>query len=591
MSQTIVFITLVAMLALFISGVWRYDLVSLLALLFLVITGIIPASEAFSGFGHPAVITVAAVLVVSSGLSNAGVIDIISRWLFRIEHPRRQTAALTGVVTVLSAFMNNIGALALLMPVGIKMARKRDVSPSTLLMSLSFASILGGLITMIGTPLNIIIATFREDVVGEPFGIFDFTRVGLFVAAGGVLFLIIFSWKLLPQRETVSSREELFRIENYLTELKVLAESSLIGRPLREIGVLTDGGVQVVALERNDERTAAPSSFLTIQAGDIVVVEASTSDLRTLLKTDEITLEAREEPGEVAFTSDEISIIEAIVMPDSRILNKTIREIDLRKRFSVNMLAVARRGQRLRQRPGEIRFAAGDVLLLQGRSSTIQYVLPDLGCLPLADRNFQLGATPRKLWIGAAIFAAALGFSASGLIPIQIAFAAAAVMMILAGVISLRKAYESIEWHILILLGAMIPIGHALETTGGADFLSGQLLRLSNIIPPFVTLLLVLAITMLLANIMNNKAAAVIIAPIAINIAKGLGASIDPFLMAVALGAEFAFLSPVGHQSNILVMGVGGYEFTDYWRLGWPLALIVIIISIPLLLIFWPLGI
>jgi di/tricarboxylate transporter len=591
MSQLIVFITLIVMLALFVSGVWRYDLVALMALLVLVVIGIIPAPEAFFGFGHPAVITVGAILVVSRGLHNAGIIEIIAQWLFRIERPRLQTAALIGVVTVLSAFMNNIGSLALLMPVGIRMARKRDVSPSALLMPLAFASILGGLLTMIGTPLNIIIATFRADAVGEPFGIFDFTRVGFFVAAAGVLFIIVFSKKLLPHRETVDSREELFRVENYLTELEVPATSNLVGRPLRAVGELTDGGAQVVALERNDERVAIPSSFLTIHAGDILVVEASTEDLRALLKTAEIALEGHQELGEEAFTSDEISTIEAIVMPDSRILNKTVRDIGLRQRFGVNMLAVARRGQRLHQRLGEIRFAAGDVLLLQGRSSTIQYVLPNLGCLPLADRNFQRGTTSRNLWIGTTIFAAALGLAAFGLLPIQIAFAAAAVMMIVLGVVSLRQAYESIEWHILILLGAMIPIGHALETTGGADFLSGQLLRASNIIPPFATLLLVLVITMLLANTMNNKAAAVIIAPIAINIANGLGASVDPFLMAVALGAEFVFLSPIGHQSNILVMGVGGYDFADYWRLGWPLVLISIIISVPLLLIFWPLGI
>jgi di/tricarboxylate transporter len=534
---------------------------------------------------------VGAILVVSRGLYDAGVIDVIARWLFHIKRPRRQTAALTGVVALLSAFMNNIGALALLMPVGIRMARERDVSPSALLMPLAFASILGGLITMIGTPLNIIIATFHADAVGEPFGVFAFTRVGFFVAAAGVLFLIVFSWKLLPSRETVHSREELFRVGNYLTELEVPATSNLVGHPLREVGELTDGGVQVVALQRGDERTAAPSSFLIIQADDILVVEARASDLGALLKTAEIDLESHAELGEEAFTSDEISTVEAIVMPDSRILNRTVRDINLRNRFGVNMLAVARRGQRLRERIGEIKFAAGDVLLLQGRSSTIQYVLPNLGCLPLADRNLQFGTTSRSLWIGTAIFAAALGLAAFGLLPIQIAFAAAAVMMVVFGVTSLRHAYESIEWHILILLGAMIPIGHALETTGGADFLSDQLLRASSIVPPFVTLLLVLLITMLLANTMNNKAAAVIIAPIAINIAHGLGASVDPFLMAVALGAEFVFLSPVGHQSNILVMGVGGYEYADYWRLGWPLVLIAIIISVPLLLILWPLGV
>jgi di/tricarboxylate transporter len=591
MSQLVVFITLLVMLVLFASGVWRYDLVALLALLFLVVVGVIPAAEAFSGFGHPAIITVGAILVISRGLQNAGVIDVIAQWLLRIKNAHYQTAAITAVVAFLSAFMNNIGALALLMPVAIKMARERDTSPSVLLMPLAFASILGGLITMIGTPLNIIIATFRADAVGEPFGIFDFTRVGLFVAAAGVLFLILFSRKLLPHRETVDSREELFRVENYLTELQFPAASNLIGHPLRAVGELTNGGALVVALERNGERIAAPSSFLTIQAGDILVVEASTADLRALLKTAEIAMEGHGALGEEVFTSDEISTIEVIVMPDSRILRRTVRSIDLRKRFGVNMLAVARRGQRLQQRLGEIIFEAGDVLLLQGRTSTIQYILPKLGCLPLADRNFQLGSASRNLWLGTSIFAVALGLTAFGLLPIQIAFAAAAVLMVVFDILSLRHAYESIEWHILILLGAMIPIGHALETTGGADFLSGQLLRVSNILPSYATLLLVLIMTMLLANTMNNKAAAVIIAPIAINIANGLGASVDPFLMVVALGAEFVFLSPVGHQSNILVMGVGGYEFTDYVRLGWKLVLIAIIIYIPLVLLFWPLGI
>jgi di/tricarboxylate transporter len=589
MQQIIFFATVIVMLALFILGKWRYDLVALTALLFLVVVGIIPASEAFLGLGHPAVVTAAAVLVMSRGLANAGVVDAITGWLANIEHPRRQMAVLIGMLTACSAFMNNIGALALFMPVGMQMARKRGFSPSNLLMPMAFASILGGLITLIGTPLNIIIATFREDAVGTPFRVFDFAPVGLPVAVAGLLFMILFGWRLLPRREATVSRKDLFNIEDFTAEVRVLPDSRLVGRPLREVGLITDADTLVAGIVRGEERLAAPSSFFMIKADDVLIIQASTEDLETLINVAGLSLEGVDQGlGEEVLSSDEVSVIEAVVMPDSSIQSKTVRDINLRKRYGVNLLGIARQGQRLSERLVSTEFDAGDVLLLQGELKNLAHVRQTLGVLPLGERRLRL-SQPQQLLVTSVVVALGLGLAAVGVLPVQIAIVAVAIVLVFLGSMSLREAYESIEWHILVLLGALISIGHALETTGGAELLADQLLAVSQLVPPEVMVTLILITSMLLANMINNKAAAVLVAPIAISVARGLGASVDPFLIAVALGAEFVFLSPVGHKSNILVMGAGGYQFSDYWRLGVPLTIVALVVAAPLLLLFWPL--
>ena len=591
LQQTIVFGVLALALLLFVWGRWRYDIVALLALLVVTMTGIIPGDQAFAGFGHPAVITVAAVLVVSRGLRNSGVVDSLANLLFRLgKRPTVQVGALSSLVAVFSAFMNNVGALALLMPVAIRMARKNGRSPSLLLMPLAFGSLLGGLITLIGTPPNIIIATFRAETGAAPFRMFDFTPVGLGVVVAGVLFIALVGWRLVPQRKGAASREELFEIGDYITEVTIPEGSKLVDKRLRDLASLTDAEVVVVGLVRDERRQHAPSNFVKLQAGDLLIVEADSDDLRELVEAAGLKLSGSRKLGEEALGSnDQVGLMEAVVMSDSQMVRQTARSLNLRWRFGVNLLGVARQGTRLRGRLRNIRFQVGDVLLLQGPGETLSETLSTLGCLPLAERGLRLGR-PRRIFWGVAIFVAALATAAIGLLPVQVAFIGAAVAMLLANMLSLREAYESIDWSIIVLLGAMIPVGQALEVSGGAELIANGVLAASGQMPPVMTLVIILVGTMFLSDLVNNAAAAVLMAPIAISVAGGMGASADPFLMSVAIGASCAFLTPIGHQSNTLVMGPGGYQFGDYWRMGLLLEVIITGVSIPLIMLFWPLG-
>jgi di/tricarboxylate transporter len=587
--QIIVFAVLFLSLVFFAVGRWRYDIVALLALLVVAVTGIVPGKEAFSGFGHPAVITVAAVLVVSRGLMNSGLVDSIARATNSVgKAPTLQVLALTAFVTVCSAFMNNVGALALLMPVAIRMARNQKRPPSYLLMPLAFGSLLGGMTTLIGTPPNIIIATFRQQSDGIPFRMFDFTPVGLGIVLVGVFFISVVGWRLIPQRKGQTSREDLFKIQDYISEVRVPEQSKVLGKPLYELEKMTEGDVVVVGLVRGNWRVAVPSRFEILRAGDILVVEAGSEALKSFLHAAQLELGDSKDFLKDVIDSDEVSLIEAVVMSDAMIEGRTARTLGLRWRYGVNVLGVARQGMRIQERLGSIRFKAGDVLLLEGQTDTVQAALPVLGCLPLAERGLRLGK-PRRVALGVGIFACALVIAALGLLPVQISFSAAAIAMVVAGLISLREAYESIDWPILVLLGAMIPVGQALETTGGAELVANTLIRIPGEIPPEVAIGLLLVTTMLLSNIVNNAAAAILMAPIAITVAQHFLTVTEPFLMAVAVGSSAAFLTPIGHQSNTLVMGPGGYHFKDYWRMGLPVSILVAAAALPLIYWFWPL--
>ena len=588
-NQFIVFTVLLLSLILFIQGRWRYDLVALMALLAVTVTGLITGEQAFLGFGHPAVVTVAAVLVVSRGLQNAGVVEVIAKWLSRVgNRPTLQVASLSGLVAAFSGFMNNVGALALLMPVGLRMARTSKNPPSILMMPLAFGSLLGGLITLIGTPPNIIIATFRAQNGGEPFRMFDFAPVGLGVALAGLIFIALIGWRLIPQRKGHESREELFEVKDYLIEVMVPENSKMAGKFLRDLESSTEADIIVLGLVRGDLNVTAPSNYETIKTGDILVIQGDSEDIKTLINTAELEVAGDKKPGEEVLDSQDVSLLEAIVTMDSPMLNRTAASLNLRWFYGVNLLAVARRGLRLKERLKNIRFQPGDIILLQGKTDALQEAVKALRCLPLAERGLKIDE-PRRILFSLAIFGIALIAAAFGFLPIQVAFVSAAVAMIVTNLITLREAYESISWPIIILLGAMIPVGQALESTGGAQTVANLLLTWSGQMPPVITLIIVLVGTMFLSDLINNAAAAVLMAPIAVSIAEGLYTSVDPFLMAVAIGASCAFLTPIGHQSNTLVMGPGGYKFKDYWRLGLPLEIIITAVSIPLILHFWPL--
>ncbi len=611
--QLIVFGVLAATLVLFVWNRWRYDLVALGALLACALTGVVPADEVFAGIGHPAVISVAAVLVLSRGLLNAGVVDSVARRLMQVgDRPWAQVAALTGIVALSSGFMNNVGALALFMPVAIWMSRQSGRSPSYLLMPLAFGSLLGGTLTLIGTPPNLIIAGYRAEAGEAPFGMFAFLPVGAAVTVAGVLFIALLGWRLVPRRQEQEGNGDLFEISAYLTEVRVPEGCKYAGRTLHALigAVKEEADVQVIALVRGDERQRMPSTYEVLREGDILLVEADSDSLKALLdvtgvelaaNVDEHDDEAREERDatEQAVEQEkarkshksrhgELTLAEAIISPGSILVGTTASGLDLRERHGVNVLAVARQGQRLRQRLGKIRFAAGDILLLQTREDALQSTLNSLGCLPLASRGLSI-TTPRNVLLASAVFAITLATIAFGLLPAATALVTGALVMILVGLIPVGRIYESIDMPVIVLVAAMLPVGQALETSGGSQLIADALLSIGQSLPAAATLALLMVAVMLISNVVNNAAAAVLAAPVAISLARGMDASVDPFLMAVAIGASCAFLTPIGHQSNTLVMAPGGYRFGDYWRLGLPLSILVVLCAVPTILWIWPL--
>lgn len=590
--QLIIFGVLAATLALFVWNRWRYDIVALVALLVVALAGLVPPDQVFSGFGHPAVITVAAVLVISRGLLNAGVVDSLARQLTRVgNQPAIQVATLTGIVALCSGFMNNVGALALLMPVAVWMSRRGGRSPSFLLMPLAFGSLLGGTITLIGTPPNIIIAAYREQPPTPPFGMFDFVPAGAAITLCGILFISIIGWRLTPQREKQDAPEDLFEISSYLTELLVPGNCTFTGRTLYDLitSVRDDADIVVIGLVRAGKRQEMPSHYEVLQEKDILLVEADSDNLKALLDVTGLELaEAKGKGEKESARRGDLNLVEAIITPGSMLAGRTATNLDLRGRYGVNVLAVARQGRRLRERLGRIRFFAGDILLVQGSEESLQSALNDLGCLPLASRGLRIGK-PRNVLLATCIFVVALAVIAFKLVPPATALAGGAVVMALAGLISPGEIYKSIDMSVILLLAALLPVGKALESTGGSQLIADTLLAVSRSAPPSLTLVILMAATMLLSNLINNAAAAILAAPVAIHVAKGTESSVDPFLMAVAIGSSCAFLTPIGHQSNTLVMAPGGYKFSDYWRMGLPLSVLVVAVAVPVIMWFWPL--
>lgn len=596
--QIIIFAVLAATLGLFIWDKLRYDIVAVLALLTVALTGLIPADEVFSGLGHPAVVTVAAVLILGQALVNAGVVDAIARQLTRVgNHPTMQMAALTVTVAVCSGFMNNVGALALLMPVAIWMSRQSGHSPSMFLMPLAFGSLLGGCLTLIGTPPNIIIASYRTQTDAPAFGMFDFLPVGAAVTLVGVSFLVFFGRFLTPKRQATNSEDELFEISSYLTELSVPEESDYAGRSLMDLvaAVEDEADITVVALVRGDERFNTPSMYKVLHQDDVLLIEADSDSLKALTDVTKLKL-AGDKTDQQTEQDDEaekpkkqdLDVVEAILSHDSILVGNTLSSLSIRQRYGINILAVARRGHQLKQRLHKIRFVAGDILLMQGSEDVLKSVMVELGCLPLASRGLRLGQ-PRKVAIASLIFVAVILLIMFDAVSTATAMVTGVVAMFFAGLLPVTKLYKSLDLPVIVLLAAMLPVGQALETTGGSELIANLLLNMAESTPPAMTLVILMVATMLLSNIINNAAAAILAAPIALSVASGMEVSADPLLMAVAIGASCAFLTPIAHQSNTLVMEPGGYSFNDYWKLGLPLSILVILTALPVILWVWPL--
>ena len=628
--QIAIFCILIFTFILFVWGKWRYDIVSMISLCILFITDIllggessnliIDTSNIFSGFSHPAVITVAAVLIISRALYNSGVVDLISRKIAPFSNKQTtHITSLSGVVAICSGIMNNVGALALMLPVALKTAAKQKRSPSIILMPLAFASILGGMITMIGTPPNIIIANFREshqmmlkvealkDISSPaanyffqrnidiqqfeptPFRMFDFSSVGILIAVFGVLFIAFIGWRLIPKgSHKKPSKGTLFSIDEYITEIRIPEKSKFIGLKIGDIEKFTEDRLSIFGYIDETGEVKSVENNNIIQEKDRFLIKADPVDLKVMMNeyTIRFTKKMRERIDKLK--DDKTIFKEVLITPGSKLENRNRNDLRKYTSNSLVLMAIARKGEPIRKRLGKVKFNIGDVLLLQGNADNLENNISLLRLLPLEQREVQIGIFS-KIGLSLLIFFGSISLSIFGILPTTVAFVIAILLYILSGILPIRELYQGVDWPIITLLGAMIPISNALQTTGASELLATFLVNITEGFPAWLILSIIMIITMCLSDIVNNAATALIMAPISAGIAISLGVNIDPFLMAVAVGASCAFLTPIGHQCNAIVLGPGGYRFSDYWKMGLPLEILIVLLGTPLIIYFWPL--
>ena len=584
--QVLAFLIIAGMMVAFIMGRWRYDLVAVCALLVGLLFGVVPFERAFVGFSNDIVIIVGSALVVSAAVARSGIMEIlIRRYVPRMSSPRVQLIVLVTIVTVLSAFVKNIGALAIMMPIAFQMARRSSVSPSMFLMPMAFGSLLGGLMTQIGTSPNIIVSGVRQELTGTAFTMFDFTPVGAILAAVGIVFLAFFYWLLPERRREDSGMDKAIEIKNYTTEAHVLPDSSVIGKTVGDLHSAADGAAMVTGIVSASGRRRTPLPDATLKAGDILLIEGDPEALDKMVS--QTGLSFAERRGGAQRDSGNIGVIEAIIGESSGLIGASAQELTLFDRTGLNLIAISRRDQRFTKRLGEIRFQNGDVILIQGHLKRIPELLREWDILPLIERGLKLGSVRNGL-LPLSILLVAMAATALGLVPVAPGFFAAAALMILTGALPLRDVYNQIDGPILVMLACLIPVSESLQLTGGTDLVAALLTTTAATLPGWGALALIMVAAMAVTPFLNNAATVLVMAPIAAAFATGLGYSPEAFLMAVAIGAGCDFLTPIGHQCNTLVRAPGGYRFGDYWRLGLPLSFLVVLVGVPALMVVWP---
>lgn len=586
--QIILFALFGAVFGLLLWGRFRYDIVAFSALMLGVVLGVVPTEDAFSGFGHPATLVVALVLVVSAGLVRSGAVFLITRTLVDASRALGAHIALMGAIGgVLSAFMNNVAALALLMPVDIQTARKAGRPAGLSLMPLSFATILGGMATLIGTPPNIIIASIREDALGAPFAMFDFAPVGGAAALAGLAFVALIGWRLIPQGDTSSTNDA--DLSQYIAELTVPEGNKQIGKRVAELSDAADkSDVAILGLIRDGKRRYGQARNAVLQAGDALVLEATPDALDEFRSSLDLAVADAKREEALRADGDGVEIIEVVVPEGARINGKTAQSIGLAWRQRTVLLGISRQGKRITKHLRKTVVKTGDILLLLVPRDTGPDVTDWLGCLPLADRGLAVTEN-RKVWLAIGLFGAAVAAASVGLLYLPIALGIVVVAYVLTRIVPLNELYDHINWPVVVLLGSMIPLGAALESSGGTELIAGALVSWTGGLPAWAVLTVLMVVTMTLSDVLNNTATTIVAAPVGIQMAQSLDVSPDPFLMAVAVAASSAFLTPIGHKNNTLILGPGGYKFGDYWRMGLPLEVIVVAVSIPVILIVWPL--
>lgn len=573
----------------FIWGRFRYDLVAVVALVAGLAIGIIPAEAAFDGFKNDVTVIIACALIVSAAFARSGVIELAMRRVMPLlKTERSQVPVLTGAVTLLSMATKNVGALAIMMPVALQVARQTKSSPSRLLMPMAFGAMAGGMVTLVGTAPNIIVAEVRQGIVGEPFAMFDYAPVGLALTLIALAFLA-FGYRLLPRdRQGATSMSAALAASAYATEVRAPEGWAPGSMTVSALAALGDDEVKIMALIRSGKRRLSPRGNVVVKAGDALLIEGEQQALEGFVSRAQMNLIRDDRPVPIATASEEIAIVEAVIGRNSPLQGQSVRSSDLYGQHGINLLGVSRSGFQLTQHLRTAKLAPGDIILLQGAEQALPVALRALDLLPLAERQVQLGSVRRR-FMPAVVLACAMTLVGLGLVPVAVAFFGAAVVIVALGGLKMREAYAALDGPLLVLIAALIPVSDAIQSTGGSDLIAGLLRHVFTGLPGVVAITGVMLASMAVTPFLNNAATVLIVAPIGATLAKQLGYNPDPFLMAVAVGAACDFLTPIGHQCNTLVMGPGGYKFSDYPRLGAPLSALVLVTGPSLILLFWPL--
>ncbi|MFN3836458.1 MAG: SLC13 family permease [Brevundimonas sp.] len=573
----------------FVWGRFRFDLVAVVALVAGLALGIIPAEAAFDGFKNDVTVIIACALIVSAAFARSGIVELaMRRVLPLLKTERSQVPVLTTAVTVLSMATKNVGALAIMMPVALQVARRTGSAPSRLLMPMAFGAMAGGMVTLVGTAPNIIVAEVRQQIVGQPFGMYDFAPVGLAITAMALAFLAV-GYRILPKdRRGATQMNAALAANAYATEViapEDWAEESMTVSALNALG---EGDVRIMALIRAGKRRASPRGNVVVKPGDVLLVEGEQQALQEFIGRSRLRLIREDRPIAMENPSEEIAVVEAVIGRNSPLQGQSVKQSDLYGKHGINLLGVSRSGYELTQHLRTAKLAPGDIVLLQGAEQSLPTALQALDLLPLAEREVRLGST-KKRFLPAVVLAVAMTLVGFGVVPVAVAFFGAAVVIVALGGLKMREAYAALDGPLLVLIAALIPVSNAIQQTGGSDLIAGLLRHVFNGLPGILAVAGVLLASMAVTPFLNNAATVLIVAPIGATLAKQLGFNADPFLMAVAVGAACDFLTPIGHQCNTLVMGPGGYRFADYPRLGAPLSLLVLLVAPPLILLFWPL--
>ncbi len=573
----------------FVWGRFRYDLVAVVALVAGLAVGVIPAEAAFDGFNNDVTVIIACALIVSAAFARSGVVELaLRRVLPLLKTERSQVPVLTGVVTLLSMATKNVGALAIMMPVALQVARRTGSAPSRLLMPMAFGAMAGGMVTLVGTAPNIIVAEVRQDILGEPFAMFDYAPVGLALTAIALAFLA-FGYRLLPRdRQGAAAMNAALSANAYATEVSAPEDWAPGSMTVSALLACGEGDVRIMALIRDGKRRPGPRGNVVVKPGDVLLVEGGQEALEAFLVRSRLRLVRENRPIAMETASEEIAVVEAVIGRNSPLQGQSVRQSDLYGQHGINLLGVSRSGYELTQHLRTAKLAHGDIILLQGAEQALPAALGALDLLPLAEREVRLGSA-RKRFLPAVVLAVAMTLVGFGVVPVAVAFFAAAVVIVSLGGLKMREAYTSLDGPLLVLIAALIPVSDAIQQTGGSDLIAGLLRNVFGGMPGILAVGGVMLASMAVTPFLNNAATVLIVAPIGATLARQLGFNPDPFLMAVAVGAACDFLTPIGHQCNTLVMGPGGYKFSDYPRLGAPLSLLVVLAGPPLILLFWPL--